>query len=144
MDVDPVDIYRQSGVLAYRFTQQDPEILLITTRKGHWTIPKGIVEPDLNPAASAVNEAYEEAGVRGTLVENSIGRFQYRKWGGTCSVEVFLLEASELLASWPEAYFRRRRWLPIQSAAEWVKFDGLADLIRRAEKPIRRRHRAPV
>ena len=143
MDIDSVDIYRQSGVLAYRFAAQDPEILLITTRKGHWTIPKGIVEPDLSPAESAANEAYEEAGVRGRIIEKSIGRFQYPKWGGTCSVEVFLLEVTELLASWPEAYFRRRRFTPIPTAAEMVKYDQLAGLIRQAGSSIPRQHPTP-
>ena len=142
MDFSSVDIYRQSGVLAYRIGSQQPEILLITTRKGHWTIPKGIVEPDLGPAESALNEAYEEAGVRGRLAAKSIGRFQYAKWGGTCTVEVFLLEATELLDSWPEADFRRRRWAPIPAAAEMVRYDQLAELIRRADAPIRRRHAA--
>ena len=140
MNFSSVDIYRQSGVLVYRIASRRPEILLITTRKGHWTIPKGIVEPELSPAESAVNEAYEEAGVRGRLVEKSVGRFQYAKWGGTCTVEVFLLEATEMLASWPEADFRRRRWMPVSAAADRVKFQQLADLIHRAEKPIRRRH----
>lgn len=134
------DIYRQSGVLVYRIESQQPEVLLITTRKGHWTIPKGIIEPDLSPGESALVEAYEEAGVRGRLVEKSIGRFQYAKWGGICTVEVFLLEATELLENWPEADFRRRRWTTIRSAAEMVKFDRLAELIRQAEESIRSGH----
>ena len=143
MEVEPADIYRQSGVIAFRFASQQPQILLITTRKGHWTIPKGIVEPDLGPAESAVIEAYEEAGVRGRLIDGSIGQFRYAKWGGTCRVEVFLLEATELLADWPEAYFRRRRWEAILTAAEMVKYDQLADLIRQAVEPIRRQCWAP-
>ena len=142
MQPTTVDIYRQSGALVYRPEPQQPLILLITTRKGHWTIPKGIVEPDLSPAESAVNEAYEEAGVRGRLVEESIGRFSYPKWGGICTVEVFLLEAVELLPGWPEDDFRRRRWTAIRSAAEMVKYEQLADLIRRADQPIRRQCRA--
>jgi len=94
------------------------------------------VEPNLGPAESALNEAFEEAGVRGRMVGNSIGRFRYPKWGGMCNVEVFLLEATQLLPTWPEADFRRRRWMPILMAAEMVKFDQLADLIRRAYRDI--------
>ena len=141
MDPTPLDIYRQSGALVYRFESQQLQLLLITTRKGLWTIPKGIVEPDMSPAESALNEAYEEAGVRGHLVKESIGRFRYRKWGGTCSVEVFLLEATEMLTIWPESFFRRRQWMSLQDAANLVKFDELADLIRSAERPICRLHR---
>ena len=137
LDFDSVDIYRQSGVLAYRITSQQTQILLITTRKGRWTIPKGIVEAGMTPAESAANEAYEEAGVRGRLIEKSIGRFQYPKWGGTCRVEVFLLEAAELLESWPEGEFRRRQWTAVPAAADMVKFDQLGDLIRTADDHIR-------
>ena len=139
MDFESVDIYRQSAALVYRFSCGQPQLLLITTRKGRWTIPKGIVEPDLSPAQSAQNEAFEEAGVRGNLVEKSIGQFQYRKWGGTCTVEVFLLEATRMLPAWPEDDFRQRRWMPLSAAAEMVKFDQLGDLIRRAGKHIRLR-----
>jgi 8-oxo-dGTP pyrophosphatase MutT (NUDIX family) len=130
-------IYPQSGVLAFRRVSREPEILLITTRKGHWTIPKGLVEPELGAAASAANEAFEEAGVRGRLAPESIGGFEYPKWGGVCRVAVFLLEATELADRWPEDGFRRRRWLQLPEAAAAVKFPLLANLIRRAEAIIR-------
>ena len=140
MDFESIDIYRQSGVLVYRLSCGQPQLLLVTTRKGRWTIPKGIVEPDLSPAESARSEAFEEAGVHGELVEESIGRFRYRKWGGTCTVEVFLLEATKMLPVWPEDDFRQRRWMPLSTAADTVKFAELSDLIRRAESHIRLRH----
>jgi 8-oxo-dGTP pyrophosphatase MutT (NUDIX family) len=132
----PDHFYRQSGVLAYRRTSSQPQILLITTRKGHWTIPKGVVEPDLGPAQSAAQEAFEEGGVRGRVESQSLGRFAYRKWGGTCRVEVFLMAVSEVAAHWPEERARRRKWVDLRTAAAMVKFDQLAELIRQAESRI--------
>ena len=60
----PESIYRQSGAVPFRIRDGAIEVLLITSQtSGHWIIPKGIVEPELSSAASAAQEAYEEAGV---------------------------------------------------------------------------------
>lgn len=54
----PEWFYRQSGVIPYRWQQEELQVLLITNRRNRrWVIPKGIVEPELSPAASAVKEA---------------------------------------------------------------------------------------
>ena len=45
----------------------EPEFLLVRTRNGHWTFPKGGVDEDATPADAAAREAYEEAGVKGTV-----------------------------------------------------------------------------
>ena len=58
--------------------------LLVTSRKGtRRVLPKGVVEPDLSPAASAAKEALEEAGICGPIDHEPLGTYQYRKWGGT-------------------------------------------------------------
>ena len=56
----PTLIYRQSAVLPYRMRDGDPEVLLISSRKGtRWVLPKGIVEPGLTPPESAAKESRE-------------------------------------------------------------------------------------
>jgi 8-oxo-dGTP pyrophosphatase MutT (NUDIX family) len=46
----------------------DVEILLITTRKKRrWSVPKGWPIKDSTPQQTAATEAYEEAGVRGSV-----------------------------------------------------------------------------
>lgn len=138
MEPVPAPIYPQAGVLAWRRLAGELQILLITTRGGHWTIPKGLVEPGLGPAAAAVNEAFEEAGARGRLAPaGAVGEFEYAKWGGVCRVAVFLLEVAELAERWPEEGFRQRRWVRPAEAAAAVKFRPLAELIRRAEALLR-------
>ena len=123
--------YRQSAVVPYRRNSTDVEVLLITSRKGRkWIVPKGIVEPDLTPTESAVAEAFEEAGVRGTVSETLLGTYRYSKWGGTCAVDVFPLSVEDELDDWPESTFRRRLWLPLAEAAERVSSDPLAEIIR--------------
>jgi phosphohistidine phosphatase len=79
-----------------------------------------VVEPDLSPAASAAKEALEEAGVRGPIEDEPLGTYQYRKWGGTCTVQVFAMEVEEEVADWPEAGMRRRAWLTVDDARRRV------------------------
>jgi phosphohistidine phosphatase len=83
-------------------------------------LPKGVVEPGMTPAASAEKEALEEAGVRGAINEQSLGTYRYRKWHGTCAVQVFALEIEEELSDWPEAGTRRREWLTVDDARQRV------------------------
>jgi 8-oxo-dGTP pyrophosphatase MutT (NUDIX family) len=65
----------QYGALPYRFTKSGaPEILLVATRQTkRWIIPKGWPIKGLKPAKSAAREAYEEAGVRGSVKTKAIG-----------------------------------------------------------------------
>jgi phosphohistidine phosphatase len=70
----PAWMYRQSAVIPYRRGPSGLEVLLVTSRKGtRWVLPKGVVEPDLSPAASAAKEALEEAGVRGPIDDEPLG-----------------------------------------------------------------------
>jgi 8-oxo-dGTP pyrophosphatase MutT (NUDIX family) len=90
-----------------------------------------VVEPNLSPAASAANEALEEAGVRGAIDEEPLGTYHYRKWGGTCTVQVFAMEVEEEVADWPEASTRRRAWLAIDDAKRRVDEEGLRQIFDR-------------
>ena len=130
MQTRPQFFYRQSGVVPVRHTADGLEILMITTRgAGRWTIPKGVVELGTSARASAVKEAYEEAGVRGRAGEDPLGTYRYRKWGGECTVEVFLLQVDEVLSRWPEALDRRRRWMSARQAAAAVANDELRAIL---------------
>jgi len=125
----PEHFYRQSAALPFRHDRGSLEILLITSRrKKRWVIPKGVVELDLDPATSAAREALEEAGIEGELSSRSIGSYQYEKWGGTCSVEVFSMAVETTYNAWPESY-RDRHWLDPVEAADRVNEPALKKII---------------
>jgi len=94
----------QYGVLPYRFTETNSlEVLLVTTRQTRrWIIPKGWPLKELKPPKSAAREAYEEAGIRGTVGAKSIGAFSYEKGidanGGTvqCPAQRLVVERSHV------------------------------------------------
>jgi len=128
----PEWMYRQSAVIPYRRGPSGLEVLLVTSRKGtRWVLPKGVVEPDLSPAASAAKEALEEAGVRGPVDDEPLGIYQYRKWHGTCTVQVFAMAVEEVMADWPEAGMRRRAWLTVDDARQRVDEEDLRQIFDR-------------
>ncbi len=116
-------IVHQSGVIPYRLDGNgEPELLLVTSTSGaRWVVPKGHVEPDLTPRASAVKEAFEEAGVIGVVDEPAIALLRYRKAGATCVVDLYAMEVALVVDDWPERARRRRRWVLAAEAADLVR-----------------------
>ena len=55
------------AAVCYRVRGGEPEFLLVRTRNGHWTFPKGRVDQAATNADAAAREAYEEAGARGPV-----------------------------------------------------------------------------
>lgn len=69
------------AAVCFRVKDGQIEFLLVRTRSGRWTFPKGGVDGDPTFAAAAAREAYEEAGVRGRVEENRFFRYRYPKRG---------------------------------------------------------------
>ena len=58
----------QVAAVCYRRRGASVEFLLVNTNSGgKWTFPKGDPEPSLSHSRSAEREAWEEAGVRGSI-----------------------------------------------------------------------------
>jgi len=128
----PQYYYRQSAVIPYIKENHDTKVLLVTTqKKKKGTLPKGIIEPGLSAHESAAREAYEEAGVRGLVEESVFDRFQYDKWGGTCDVQVFLMEISEVLNQWPEQNQRRRELVDACQAHLMIGRESMKPVLRK-------------
>lgn len=121
----------QAGAIPWRLGRHGLEILMITSSDGdRWIVPKGSIERGSNPSRCAVQEAYEEAGVRGKLSSGDpFGTVRLKRRRRRIDVAVFLLEVSEVHQHWPERDRRRRAWLTPAQAAAAVEDDGLRDLI---------------
>ena len=127
----------QYGALPYRAgAAHTPEILLLTSRGvGRWIIPKGWPMIGRKPRVVARTEAREEAGIKGIVGRKPIGSYHYTKTiAGTetrlCECIVFLMLVTKEASAWREQAERTRAWFPRDMAAELVKEDGLALMIR--------------
>ena len=115
----------QFAAFCWRMHRGHVEVLLITSRDtGRWIIPKGWPIEGLGPAGSAEREAWEEAGVRGTIHPDAIGYYCYDKLTKgvalPCMVAVFPLRVARLADKFPERKQRRRKWFVAEKAARKV------------------------
>ena len=126
----------QAGVIAYRIRRGEVQVLLMTSRDtGRWIIPKGNIKPGASPSKAAVQEAFEEAGIKGTIVSSTpFGMYTYYKKVGSgevraAAVEVFLLQVKEQLKKWPEKGERKLAWVSAKKAVELVEEPGVVPLL---------------
>jgi 8-oxo-dGTP pyrophosphatase MutT (NUDIX family) len=96
-----------------------------------WVIPKGNIERRHTAAETALREAWEEAGLLGSLKREPVGSYFYQKSGRLCHVTVFLMSVTEATDEWPERHRRPRRWLRPSQAVARVEDPGLRKLLRR-------------
>jgi 8-oxo-dGTP pyrophosphatase MutT (NUDIX family) len=127
----------QYGALPYRFDLSGAlEILLVTTRRTRqWIIPKGWPIKDLSGSQTALQEAYEEAGVRGDIKSRAIGTFTYikrlddTKTNVACEVKVYPLLVKRQFKNWPEMAQREARWFRPQTIKKLIAIPQLRRLI---------------
>ncbi len=127
----PAYYYTQSSVIPYRLQGSRPEILIVSSsQRKHWVVPKGIRDPGLTPQESAAREAWEEAGVEGRVADDALGSYRYEKWGATCTVDVYPMEVTRIIpeAEWEEQH-RGREWVTPEVAQRRLRQAELRPLI---------------
>lgn len=135
LETSPVRL--QAGVLAYRETTFGTEILLVTRRSSSgWTIPKGCRDAGRTALDTARSEALEEGGVDGRPHLVAMGRFDYRKLGVTCRLEVFAMKVENVYPTWADDKVRVRGWFPIDSARRLLEGQELAAMLRALERMV--------
>lgn len=125
---------KKVGVLPWRRVGGEVEVLLITTRETRrWVVPKGSMETGLSPQEAAEREAFEEAGVVGTIAMDAIGSFRHDRGPPelvTDDVVLYPMLVRAECAIWPEHGQRDLLWLPADEAARKVDSEELGALIR--------------
>jgi 8-oxo-dGTP pyrophosphatase MutT (NUDIX family) len=120
---------RQVAALPWRLADDGGlEFLLVTSRTSkHWLLPKGWPIPGKSGLESALQEAFEEAGIQAKGPDAPIGRYAFIKvlHDATelpCTMAVFAVGNVEELAEWPEKGQRDRMWFT-QAEAVSIAFD---------------------
>ena len=128
----PAYYYTQSAVIPYRVNDDGQAAFLVigSSKKNHWVVPKGIKDPGMTPQQSAAKEAWEEAGIRGEVSDELLGHYKVEKWGAECSIDVYAMRVSEMVdeETWEENH-RQRHWLPAKKAAASLKQPELGGML---------------
>ena len=143
----------QVAAVCYRMRGRDIEFLLVQTRKGRWTFPKGSAMPGLTHAQAAALEAFEEAGVHGRMEEASFARYVHPKGGNTqrsvvteITVSAHLCEVLRLGP--PQEFDRNPTWFPADKAKRRLRDDRApdfgSDLARVVDRAINRVRRLRI
>ncbi|WP_143523537.1 NUDIX hydrolase [Pararhizobium arenae] len=134
----------QCAALCYRFKKKSaqPEMLVITSRDtGRWVIPKGWPMDGKTSHEAAAQEAWEEAGVKGEVSEQSIGYYTYSKgldhgMKVACRVQVYPIVVFEMARRFKEKGVRKLEWVSFPEAASRVAEPELKELILRFEQQL--------
>ena len=123
----PDGCIRQAAALPLRRGR----VCLITSRNGkRWVIPKGWIDPGQTAGETALQEAWEEAGLTGALEREPIGSYLYEKEGQSYHVVVFVMKVTAVEQDWPERSFRERAWVSPVGFFDRVEEVGLLDIVR--------------
>jgi 8-oxo-dGTP pyrophosphatase MutT (NUDIX family) len=139
----------QVAAVCYRARGSDIEFLLVQTRAGRWTFPKGSSEPGLTHAQAAALEAFEEAGVHGRIEEVSFARYiRHRRTRKSAArsaekelaVNAHLCEVLRLGA--PEESGRNPSWFSVEKTKRRLREartpDYAAELARVVDRAVTR------
>jgi phosphohistidine phosphatase len=127
----------QAAAIAIRGAGENLQVCLIRRKDSRkWGIPKGIVDPGWTHAETALNEAWEEAGLKGRLLGEVIGTYEHRKWGTSFAVSVFIMEVLEQEDEWQEAGIRHRTWTSFDEAVSLLGNHRVRPLLDRARERL--------
>jgi 8-oxo-dGTP pyrophosphatase MutT (NUDIX family) len=141
--IDEVVRETTSGGIVFRRTDDGQlEILLMQDAKNRWTIPKGHVEPNEDPRATAQREIIEETGLKEMKVYDWLGKvnFRYRR-GHTLVLMTMHIYMVQGLGSTdelkPEDWLNDIKWLLANDAIEKIAYEDIGKLILIGMKKIR-------
>jgi 8-oxo-dGTP pyrophosphatase MutT (NUDIX family) len=116
---------RIAAAVCYRLEGAEPRFLLVQTKAGKWTFPKGHVKRDESAHEAAAREAREEAGAQGSVAREPFTTYLYPKQNGpTVSIDLvhaYLQETTK--QSEPDEDWRHPAWCNPAEAKEKLAHD---------------------
>ena len=140
---------RSAGILLYRVTDSEPEVLLVhpggpfwaKKDAGAWSIPKGEIDADEDPLAAARREFTEETGMTPAGEPITLGDFPYRS-GKIVTVfalrgdfDVAELRSNTFSMVWPPKSGRMATFPEVDRAA-WFTFAEAEAKLVTGQRPI--------
>jgi len=122
--------YKEIGVIPYIEKNNSFRFIIVTSRRHpkRWIFPKGQVEPEMEDREAAINEAFEEAGVIGTIRGKAI-RVQVRRKDSLITYKLYPFRISKLCRKWPERKVRKRSFAKAEKAANMLEKHPYAEVL---------------
>lgn len=112
----------QVGVVPIVVNKKDVQVVLISARgQGQWLIPKGNQHRKHSKRQMALTEAYEEAGVIGTIRHKVYVDVPFRKAGKKKILRLYPMDVTRVLKKWPEKNLRARKIVGTAKAGEMLR-----------------------
>ena len=113
----------QVGVFAYTETGK---VVLVTSRKGEsWILPKGNRAKKRSDRIQAKREAFEEAGLQGSL---NYKHYDFKSSENGKRIRIYSMRVKKILNRFPEKMERKRVVIPFDQAEKMVKKEYLTIL----------------
>ena len=129
---------RRIGVIPFKASKKGPRVLMITSlTRSRWIFPKGVVRASESDVDTCHREAFEEAGVRGAVLDRFPFEALVQKSTGQglrdVPVTYFPLRVDKEARRWPERDRRKRRWFRFADAPAAADHSDTIDVFRRFE-----------
>ena len=126
------------GIIPFDIRDDMVAVLFVTSQtRGRWVFPKGRQHEGETHIETCHREGFEEAGVRGIVLEDypvtAVITKSDKSGGGTVKVPVtyYPFLVTEQLDDWPEARKRQRHWALIEDAPRVTYREDFLRMIKR-------------
>jgi 8-oxo-dGTP pyrophosphatase MutT (NUDIX family) len=120
------------GVVPFRgIDNENLEFLIVSTKNGNWGLPKGNLMKKLGSKGTALQEAYEEAGIIGSVVDQKVSTKIKGK-----HMAFYPMEVKNELAVWPESNWRQRKWIRSNEAKNYLNHHSLRSILEEISEKI--------
>ena len=105
------------GVIPFDTRESNIAILFVTSQtRARWILPKGKSYPEENHIDTCRREAFQEAGIRGTVIENFPITAVITKQTLQIPVTYYPMLVTKQVDDWPEKSKRQRHWALLRDA----------------------------
>lgn len=131
---------KQVGTIPLVIEGGDIKAVLVTAKRQSniWIFPKGHCEKGVSGNKMCLLEAYEEAGVTGTVKAKKCGTFRYEKMNREHRVKYYPMLVENVLHKWPEVRQRKRAIVSISKALKMLQHKKMKKLLKRSVKRLKK------
>jgi bis(5'-nucleosidyl)-tetraphosphatase len=136
-----------SGGVVYRVENNIPLFLLLTSSKrGVWCLPKGLIEENEDEVTTAMREVREETGVSRVKLRGKVGQIKYqfgfRAKTFDKTVHFFLFETDQADAKVGTEH-DAMEWMPFDKALQTLSYPNEKDMLSKAWAMIQAKANQP-